>query len=128
MISRRFTAFTISVQLLTFRVATLQSQSNSLHFLRLFQVFLTEASIFIKPGTVYIFLCTPGYTICSPSCVCQLNSTREQSGYVLFGDCRNCGSTRKANHNVPGVFQTSVEFLDFSRFSRWVATLITLFN
>ena len=36
---------------------TLQSSSNSLTFPRLFQVFLTEPLIFIKPPEVYS--CTP---------------------------------------------------------------------
>jgi len=101
----------------------LQSSSNSLTFLWFFEVFLTEASTFTKPPEVYRQSYVYSWVnICSPSCACQLYLT--VLGFCLFCDYRNCGSTSQTSHNFPDFSVTNVKFPDFSRLSRWVATLI----
>jgi len=103
-------------------VTTLQSSSIPW----LVQVFLTEALIFIKPPQVYrqTYVSWILYHYWQ-SILCMSTFTAGLLELCLFREYCNCSTTLQVNQNFPDFSMTNGKFPEFSRFSRWFATMPT---
>ena len=98
--------------------------SNPRQIHGLFQVFPTEALIFIKPPEVYRHACVYAWVNTEALFVAHLVHVNFRViRLCLFCDYHNCHSTPQANHNFQDFSLTNVKFPDFSRFSRQMVTL-----